>query len=138
MHVGQVIISQTIFKQDNTDHQKSYWARNGVPVLTFGVWQLWCVYSSLLLGLYIDFFSGLRTHHRRLPLRPSIRHQIRQRRRPHRADHRAPRPLPQVHVYIGEMVTRNFQSERRTSQHPPITTLGPPGRAEREIPFQRG
>jgi serine/threonine-protein kinase SRPK3 len=57
MHVGQVIISQMIFKQDNTDHQKSYWARNGVLALTFGVWQLWCVYSSLLLGLYIDFFQ---------------------------------------------------------------------------------
>jgi serine/threonine-protein kinase SRPK3 len=57
MHVGQVIISQTISKQDNTDHQKSYWARNGVLVLTFGVWLLWCVYSSLLLGLYIDFFQ---------------------------------------------------------------------------------
>ena len=58
MHVGQVIISQTIFKQDNTDHQKSYWARNGVLVLTFGAWQLWCVYSSLLLGIYTDFFRS--------------------------------------------------------------------------------
>jgi serine/threonine protein kinase len=52
--------------------------------------------------------SDLRTHHRRLPLRPPIRHKVRQRRRPHSTDHRAARHFPQIAVHQRQMVAGNF------------------------------
>lgn len=56
--------------------------------------------------------TGLRTNHRRLSLRPAVRHQVRQRRRPHRANHRAPRHIPQVPLYLRQMVARDLQPQR--------------------------
>lgn len=41
MHVGQVTTSQTISRQGNTAHLRSFWAQNGVLVQMSGVWLLW-------------------------------------------------------------------------------------------------
>jgi serine/threonine protein kinase len=52
--------------------------------------------------------ADLRTHHRRLPLRPAIRHQVRQRRRPHRTNHRAARNIPQIALPERQMESGDF------------------------------
>ena len=79
------------------------------------------------------YMAGLRTNHRRLPLRPPIRHQIRQRRRPHCANHRTPRHLSQIPLHLWQMVTGDFQPQRRTPEHPPIAPLGFTGCAKGEV-----
>jgi hypothetical protein len=109
------------------------------PCLYTATLPLYCSPASiLLLCLYTQLTpTGLRAHHRRLPLRPPIRHQIRQRRRPHRANHRTARPIPQIALPLRKMEPRDLQPQRRAAQHPPAASLGSPGRPTGEIPLRR-
>lgn len=106
------------------------------------VWSMACMVLFLSLSFYLQAhthtsltYLGIRTHNRRLPLRPPIRHKIRQRRRPHRPNHRTNRPLPQIHVLLGTMEPPHFQPQGRTPKYPQTAPLVAARRATGEIPL---
>lgn len=100
------------------------------------VWSMACmVCISISLRMPYLTYTGLRTHHRRLPVRPPIRHQIRQRRRPHRPNNRTIRQLPPLPLHVRPLVPRNLQPPRRTPQYPSPPSLGLARRPPRKIPL---
>lgn len=61
---------------------------------------------------FLTYLAGIRAHHWRLSIRPTIRNQVRQGRRPHSTDHRTPRNFPQISLPQRQVVARNFQPQR--------------------------
>lgn len=126
---GSVTISPTIFRHDSTARQRSSWGRSGVPAQISGVWRAWSVLKShtffvLAKSDQLTIPVGIRADYRRLPFRPPVGNKVRQRRRSHCTNHRVTRSFPQITVSLREVVARNIQSQRRTSEYSPVTPLG--------------